>query len=417
MTVVLTESRTYAEAATPADGPGRLAVQIINPGWGSSGYYSQDVLEAAARDRVFPAGTHMYINHPTAQENYERPERDLNTLAGTLTEDAHWDGEKLVAEVAVFSKWREAVAEMSDVIGVSIRASAEVEEGGEAEGRKGRIITRLVEGTSVDFVTKAGRGGKILQVFESARADATEATSNDKRDALRSLVDDAHSSREKDAYVWAWVRDFDETTVWFELEGKTNGIFAQDYTTTDDGAPTALTGSPVEVRVRTEYVPVTPADVPSRPAGQSTATESQEDHMATTQIEESRLAQLETDAGRATVLESERDTARKETAEAHREVDTERAARIIAESDHDFNDLETAGLIASAPRVAESGRLDVEAFTAKVAEHAAKIAESQGAGSVRGFGATTATESSVTLAQVDEAAANAFGRPTKTTEV
>lgn len=415
MTVVLTESRTFAEAATPAEGPGRLAVQIINPGWGSSGYYSQDVLEAAGRDRVFPAGTHMYINHPTAQENYERPERDLNTLAGTLTEDAHWDGEKLVAEVAVFSKWREAVAEMADVIGVSIRASAEVEEGGEAEGRKGRIITRLVEGTSVDFVTKAGRGGKILQVFESARANATEATANDRREQLHALLKDEYGSDN----TWPWLRDYDETTktLWFELDGGDDGgTFQQSYDVTDDVA-TALTGDRAEVRVKTEYVPVAPTDVPSRPAGQSTATESQEDHMATTQIEESELLTLKTDAGRATVLESERDTARKELAEAHAAVDTATAGRIVAEADVDFDELQTAGLIASAPRVAESGRLDADAFAKVVAEHAAKIAESKGAGSVRGFGTTAVTESGVTLADVDEAGARAFGRPTKTTEV
>lgn len=415
MTVVLTESRTFAEAATPADGTGRLAVQIINPGWGSSGYYSQDVLEAAGRDRVFPAGTHMYINHPTAQENYERPERDLNTLAGILTEDAHWDGEKLVAEVAVYSTWRQPIAEMADAIGVSIRASAEVEEGGEAEGRKGRIITRLVEGTSVDFVTKAGRGGKILQVFESARASATEATANDRREQLNALLKDEYGSEN----TWPWLRDYDEPSqvLWFELDGGDDGgTFQQSYDVTDDVA-TALTGDRAEVRVKTEYVPVAPTDVPSRPAGQSTATESQEDHMATTQIEESRLAQLETDAGRATVLESERDTARKELAEAHAAVDTATAGRIVAEADVDFDELQTAGLIASAPRVAESGRLDADAFTKVVAEHAAKIAESKGAGSVRGFGSTAVTESGVTLADVDEAGARAFGRPTKTTEV
>lgn len=139
--------------------------------------------------------------------------------------------------------------------------------------------------------------------------------------------------------------------------------------------------------------------------------------MATTQIEESELLTLKTDAGRATVLESERDAARKELAEAHREVDTATAGRIVAEADVDFDELQTAGLIASAPRVAESGRLDADAFTKVVAEHAAKIAESKGAGSVRGFGSTAVTESGVTLADVDEAGARAFGRPTKTTEV
>ncbi|GAA3218119.1 hypothetical protein ACFP63_08690 [Oerskovia jenensis] len=410
MTVTLAESG-LAEAAAPTHGPGRMNVQIINPGWGSSGYYSQDVLEAAARDRIFPAGTHMYVNHPTATENYERPERDLNTLAAVLAEDAHWDGGKLVAEAVVFSNWREPLTEMAEAIGVSIRAAAEVEEG-EADGRKGRIITRLVEGTSVDFVTKAGRGGKILQVLESALAGVSEAKANDRREQLSMLLKDAYSAEN----TWVWIRDHDDTarTVWFEVEtGEDAGIYQQSYDVSDDVA-TTLTGDRIEVRVRTEYVPVAPADVPSRPAGQTTATESQEGTMATTQIEESRLAQLETDAGRATVLESERDTARKETAEAHREVDTERAARIIAESDHDFNDLETAGLLASAPRIAESGRLDTDAFTKAVAEHAAKIAEAQGAGSVRGLGgSTTPSGAAPSVADVDESIATAFGRSVK----
>lgn len=136
--------------------------------------------------------------------------------------------------------------------------------------------------------------------------------------------------------------------------------------------------------------------------------------MATTQIEESRLAQLETDAGRATVLESERDTARRELAEAHAAVDTATAGRIVAEADADFDELQTAGLIASAPRVAESGRLDADAFTKVVAEHAARVAESQGAGSVRGVGATTPKATGqVSESDVDAAVARAFGRTVK----
>ena len=419
MKVALSELRPLAEAATPADGPkGRISVGIINPGWGSSGYYSSDVLEAAARDRVFPAGTHMYINHPTATESFERPERDLNTLAAVLTEDARWDGNTLVAEAQVFSTWREPIAEMADVIGVSIRGAAEVEEG-EAEGRRGRIITRLVEGSSVDFVTKAGRGGKILQVLESARADATEATSNDVRDRLVDLVRDAHSSQEEDARVWAWVRDFDDTTVWFELEGETNGTFAQTYTTGEDGAPSALTGDRTEVRVRTEYVPVAPTSVPSRPAGQSTAYESlKEDTMAQTQIEESRLAQLEKDAGRAPVLESERDAAvqRAEEAEkalkaAHEAADTAIAESIIKGADVEFDALQTKGLLADRP-LTESGRLDADAFKAAVEAAAAQVAEAQGAGSVRGMGSTTTGDVTESI-DVDAAVARAFGRPVK----
>ena len=51
-------------------------------------------------------------------------------------------------------------------IGVSMRAYADTTVG-EAEGRKGTIITALLEAASVDFVTKAGRGGRVLSVLES----------------------------------------------------------------------------------------------------------------------------------------------------------------------------------------------------------------------------------------------------------
>jgi hypothetical protein len=42
---------------------------------------------------------------------------------------------------------------------------------GEAEGRRGRIIEGLAKVHSVDFVTRAGRGGQVLQVLESAHVE------------------------------------------------------------------------------------------------------------------------------------------------------------------------------------------------------------------------------------------------------
>ena len=52
---------------------GTMSLKIIQPGWGSSGYYPKEVIE---RDipKVFPAGTKMYWNHATATEEMERPE-------------------------------------------------------------------------------------------------------------------------------------------------------------------------------------------------------------------------------------------------------------------------------------------------------------------------------------------------------
>lgn len=158
---------------TEAAKPGRLNVQIITPGWGASGYYSPTALEQAATDRVFAAGTKMFLDHPTVIEQDERPNRSVKDLAAVLTEDAKWNGSALVAQVRTFGPFATAVAEMADAIGVSIRADAEVSEG-EAEGRRGVLIERLTNGRSIDFVTEAGRDGRILQVLESARNDAAE---------------------------------------------------------------------------------------------------------------------------------------------------------------------------------------------------------------------------------------------------
>lgn len=159
--------------ATLTEATGALIdVELITPGWGSSGYYSPEVLEAAGRDRVFAAGTHMYIDHPSASESHDRPERSLRDLAAVLAEDATWNGQALRGKARVFAPYQPLVAEMKDDIGVSIRAGGEVEMG-EAEGRRGRIVTQLVNATSVDFVTRAGRGGRIAQLLESARPTAT----------------------------------------------------------------------------------------------------------------------------------------------------------------------------------------------------------------------------------------------------
>lgn len=503
-------------------GAGRLQVQLITPGWGSSGYYAPEVLEAAATDRVFPAGTHMFIDHPTESEQYDRPERSVRDLAAVLTEDAHWDGEALVAPVQVLGPHRPLLTDpaVAEAIGVSIRAAAEVTEGGEADGRRGRIIDRITEGISVDFVTRAGRGGRILQVLESARGTATvaearsiaawvesrihrdftlladdvygdgrltreeritlssaigdalaafvarveadapqlyqrdlwddpqdtsadavearsirvrlggdvasfiaavdaahrhlaEATANDRREQLSAAVRDAHAT---DEGVWTWVRDFDETAgvVWFELDGDAEnaGIFQQSFTVADDDTTVTLTGDPVEVTVRTEYVPVDPA-------GQAPTTqESEEDTMP--QIEEARLRQLEEAEGRVPTLEAERDAARRELAiERARNTARPIATAVVGESTTLPAAVQARVVesVVAAVAVGEDGQLDEAALrqaaesarTAAEAEVAA-IAESLGAGRVRGLGSTTTTTSGdVSEADVDAELAGAFG--------
>lgn len=262
-TKLLTETSTLVEASGSKSG--RLNVQIITPGWGSSGFYSAEVLEKAATEKVFPAGTHMYLDHPTQTEDAERPGRSVKDLAAVLLEDAVWNGGALMAPVRTFGPYREAVAEMSEAqaIGVSIRSTAEVSEG-EADGRHGLIVERLVEGKSVDFVTHAGRGGKVLEVLESARAEVTkravtrgvaEATANETREMLAQALTEKYGGDK----IWIWVRDFDDGTVWYEHETSDScGTYQLGYSLGDSG-PAALTGDPIEVRAQTTYTPINAA--------------------------------------------------------------------------------------------------------------------------------------------------------------
>lgn len=160
------------EQALRADGT--ILAKLIQPGWGASGYYPREVLQ---RDgpKIFLKGLKQFWNHATATEEAERPEGDLTALAAELVSDARWqngpDGDGLYADAKVFTPYREALNELAPHIGVSIRATGRAQQG-EAEGRKGPIITALTAAKSVDFVTEAGAGGKIVEMFEAARQRA-----------------------------------------------------------------------------------------------------------------------------------------------------------------------------------------------------------------------------------------------------
>lgn len=158
------------ERAVRADGT--IPLKVIEPGWGSSGYYPAEVLE---RDgpALFRAGTQMFWNHQTMSEEAERPEGSLHDLAAVLVSDSRYEadgiaGPGLYADARVFEGFRGAVDELAPYIGVSIRARGTAATG-EAEGRRGRIVQSIDEVRSVDFVTKPGAGGRILEMFEAAR--------------------------------------------------------------------------------------------------------------------------------------------------------------------------------------------------------------------------------------------------------
>lgn len=159
-------------------------IKLIQPGWGSSGYYPAKTLQQAAS--VFAKGTKMFWNHQTAAEEAARPEGDLSHLAGELLEDARWEdqgsrGPGLYAKAKVFDRFKDAVKDLAPHIGVSIRASGYSKQG-EAEGRKGPVIERIAAAKSVDFVTVAGAGGEVLNLFEAAgRRSAPDRTPREEK--------------------------------------------------------------------------------------------------------------------------------------------------------------------------------------------------------------------------------------------
>lgn len=200
----MTESGTIEGDTIPLiergfNADGRGMVKIIQAGWGSSGYYPADVLKRDGA-KAFPAGTHMYLDHPTAQEARDLPERSVSKLAGKTLSDARWienhpHGAGLYAEVEIKPSVRNDLDAIAQDIGTSIMASGTYELG-EAEGKKGKIITAITQGDSIDFVTRAGAGGLIVPLLESRRAAHTEESMAGQTELLEQIQRDNQALRQ-----------------------------------------------------------------------------------------------------------------------------------------------------------------------------------------------------------------------------
>lgn len=152
-------TRLLERAHAQQTGEGRLQVCLIDVGIGSAGYYSAEVLKQAAP--LFREGLHCYLDHPTATEDRERPVRTVKDLAGVLAGDAVFRDGGIYADVRVFTQYRDQITEMAPYIGMSIRGDGEVTEGAVPGGR-GPVVESISRVDSVDFVTRPGRGGRIV---------------------------------------------------------------------------------------------------------------------------------------------------------------------------------------------------------------------------------------------------------------
>lgn len=417
-------------AAQSAAKSGRLALNVITPGEGSSGYYTADVLKNAVGDRVWPAGTKVYFDHPTEADTYARPERTVRDLVAVLTEDATWD-EQAQAVVSQMQPFAPYVPLMTDpafvaAVGMSIRAMAESRHG-QVGDYKGTVITKLLPSphNSVDVVTVPGRGGAITAVLESLRPPIEHVSEMSARDSDRALSDALREmyGGEK-TYVWLRDHDPDLGVCWYSYETPNEtGLYQEGYAIDDQGAVT-LSGDPIEVRAKTVYVPVAPQvgesdtpDVPVGPAGQPQPTK--EIPMGQIQVDEAEHGRLAEAAGRVPALETERDQAvqRAKAAEARlaesaAAIRSARAGQLIdAVQGVTFTALERRGLLADIPAT-EAGDLDEAALQARIDEAAAVKAAESGSGQVKGFGQAATTD---TVTEADEAKTRAalFGRAIK----
>ena len=328
----------------------RARITIISPGQGSSGFYPPETIAEAAP--LFTPGTHMYLDHATPEEKAARPAGSLSKLVGVFESAAELmpDG-SLEADVKIFPTHREFIKEAAPYIGVSISGDGEF---GVQEGKT--VVERLTEINSVDFVTKAGRGGKVLSLLEAHRP-ATEATADNIRDWLKAAV---HK-----AYPYAWVYDYDAESVFIRREER-EGVEAVPYTLTDTGVN--LTGTPAPVSKETVYHPITESEAPK-----VEITEAEYKHLteaeANAKANTGKIAQLEAQIEKLTAqLETEKAKAAKATESAVRA----QAAQIVEEA---FTGIEApkgkARLIEAA--LAHEA-FDAEAFAKTAAEEASEYA-------------------------------------------
>jgi hypothetical protein len=152
---------------------GRREAVIIESGWGSSGYYGEDVLGEFG-PKAWPPGTHMHLDHPTFSEDIERPEGSIKDWVGVVATEPRMVRKSLVAEVDVFDHWKPVIENIAPHVGLSVIAPG-LFESGAAGGKEGPICKEIHPSpiNRVDYVTVAGAGGKLGTLIESARANAT----------------------------------------------------------------------------------------------------------------------------------------------------------------------------------------------------------------------------------------------------
>lgn len=190
-----TVSLVEAPGGGPIDEDGNVTIQIIRPSIGKGRgkhYYGPDMLRENAQKFT---GWKMYVNHlsPEARRKAGGLPRDVADLGGRIIE-SWWDPTvpptdrfeqgAVVGKARPTPFIRELIANDPEIVEASISTNATGVKQGTVKGQKVWVVEGIQDTGSVDWVTEAGAGGRVVSLMEAAM-EAQEVET-----ALASLSDD-----------------------------------------------------------------------------------------------------------------------------------------------------------------------------------------------------------------------------------
>jgi uncharacterized protein YdaT len=163
------------EEDTQPDNVLRMDIAIIRPGWGNkvdNHYYSSEMLRNCAQNF---SGAKMYeTDHVQAEKNTRTWVSTITDIVG-FTEDGAPIGRVAIHDPNFAERVRNLnKAGLLSKMECSIYAAGKAAGGFELNGRKGKQVLEISDVSSVDWVTKAGAGGRALSLAESNGGDTME---------------------------------------------------------------------------------------------------------------------------------------------------------------------------------------------------------------------------------------------------
>lgn len=202
---------SFKEATSPSFKSHKFEVEIIKEGLGNFRdcfFYTKESLQRAAEAKLFE-GAQSFADHPSESEENDRPERSTKDILGYYENVQFKENEvgqgvlvgNLVVNDAISIEWATVLMANSveyskkfkekDLVGLSINANgsaqpmsiedliksqtladpvlAKLNEAMAQGITEVNVVNELKEAQSVDLVTKAGAGGRILQMLEQEK--------------------------------------------------------------------------------------------------------------------------------------------------------------------------------------------------------------------------------------------------------